>query len=120
MVHNGKDFLPVFVTQDMVGHKLGEFSFTKKRFTFKYACLFTLYFVANGAQSNKKVVNKTYAYYFLLALNATESPLFSRMALPRRNSFTIECKKTDKDQLFRRGQRFGNLTIAAALKYVRG
>ncbi|KJA26511.1 hypothetical protein HYPSUDRAFT_36222 [Hypholoma sublateritium FD-334 SS-4] len=35
MVHNGKDFLPVSVTQDMVGHKLGEFSFTKKRFTFK-------------------------------------------------------------------------------------
>ncbi len=25
-VHNGKQFLPVFVTEDMVGHKLGEFS----------------------------------------------------------------------------------------------
>ncbi|MDO8663393.1 MAG: 30S ribosomal protein S19 [Candidatus Wildermuthbacteria bacterium] len=25
-VHNGKDFLPVQVTEDMVGHKLGEFS----------------------------------------------------------------------------------------------
>ena len=24
-VHNGKKFLPVFVTEDMVGHKLGEF-----------------------------------------------------------------------------------------------
>ena len=24
-VHNGKDFVPVFVTEDMVGHKLGEF-----------------------------------------------------------------------------------------------
>jgi len=35
MVHNGKDFVPVLVTQDMVGHKLGEFSHTKKRFTYK-------------------------------------------------------------------------------------
>ena len=24
-VHNGKDFIPVYVTEDMVGHKLGEF-----------------------------------------------------------------------------------------------
>ncbi len=29
-VHNGKDFIPVYVTEDMVGHKLGEFSFTRK------------------------------------------------------------------------------------------
>ena len=29
-VHNGKLHLPVFVTEDMVGHKLGEFSPTKK------------------------------------------------------------------------------------------
>ncbi|KIJ12408.1 hypothetical protein PAXINDRAFT_101227 [Paxillus involutus ATCC 200175] len=35
MVHNGKDYLPVTVTQDMIGHKLGEFSHTKKRFTYK-------------------------------------------------------------------------------------
>lgn len=36
LVHNGKDYLPVTVTQDMVGHKLGEFSHTKKRFVYKY------------------------------------------------------------------------------------
>ncbi|KIY74015.1 ribosomal protein S19/S15 [Cylindrobasidium torrendii FP15055 ss-10] len=30
MVHNGKEYLPVMVTQDMVGHKLGEFSHTRK------------------------------------------------------------------------------------------
>ena len=29
MVHNGKKFLPVYVTERMVGHKLGEFSFTR-------------------------------------------------------------------------------------------
>ena len=28
-VHNGRQFLDVFVTEDMVGHKLGEFSFTR-------------------------------------------------------------------------------------------
>ena len=31
-VHNGRKFIPVFVTENMVGHKLGEFSFTR---TFK-------------------------------------------------------------------------------------
>jgi len=31
-VHNGKQHVPVFVTEDMVGHKLGEFSPTR---TFK-------------------------------------------------------------------------------------
>ncbi len=29
-VHNGKDHIPVFITEDMVGHKLGEFSITRK------------------------------------------------------------------------------------------
>ena len=28
-VHNGKKFIPVYVTENMVGHKLGEFSFTR-------------------------------------------------------------------------------------------
>lgn len=28
-VHNGKRFIPVFVSEDMVGHKLGEFSPTR-------------------------------------------------------------------------------------------
>ncbi len=31
-VHNGKTFVPVFITENMVGHKLGEFSPTR---TFK-------------------------------------------------------------------------------------
>ena len=29
MVHNGKTFWKVFITEDMVGHKLGEFSLTR-------------------------------------------------------------------------------------------
>lgn len=28
-VHNGKTFIPVYVTENMVGHKLGEFSPTR-------------------------------------------------------------------------------------------
>ena len=31
-VHNGRKFIPVFISEDMVGHKLGEFSPTR---TFK-------------------------------------------------------------------------------------
>ena len=32
-VHNGKKFVPVYVTENMVGHKLGEFAPTR---TFRY------------------------------------------------------------------------------------
>jgi small subunit ribosomal protein S19 len=28
-VHNGRKFIPVFITENMVGHKLGEFSPTR-------------------------------------------------------------------------------------------
>lgn len=29
-VHNGKEHIPVFVTEEMVGHRLGEFALTRK------------------------------------------------------------------------------------------
>lgn len=29
MVHNGKNFIPVYVSENMIGHKLGEFSPTR-------------------------------------------------------------------------------------------
>ena len=32
MIHNGRSFIPVFITENMVGHKLGEFAHTR---TFK-------------------------------------------------------------------------------------
>lgn len=32
LVHNGKKFVPVFVTENMVGHKLGEFAPTRTFF----------------------------------------------------------------------------------------
>ena len=34
-VHNGKNLLKIKIIEDMIGHKFGEFSFTKKKFSFK-------------------------------------------------------------------------------------
>jgi small subunit ribosomal protein S19 len=28
-VHNGKKFIPVYITENMVGHRLGEFALTR-------------------------------------------------------------------------------------------
>lgn len=44
-VHNGKDFIPVYITEDMVGHKLGEFSPTRK-------------FVRHGGKIQKELERK--------------------------------------------------------------
>ena len=41
-VHNGKEHIPVMITEDMVGHKLGEFSLTRK-------------FVRHGGKLQKEV-----------------------------------------------------------------
>jgi small subunit ribosomal protein S19 len=41
-VHNGRVFINVFVTEDMVGHKLGEFSLTRK-------------FVRHGGKMQKEI-----------------------------------------------------------------
>jgi hypothetical protein len=43
MVHNGKDFTPVQISEEMVGHKLGEFSATRKRFSYRYVLFPTLF-----------------------------------------------------------------------------
>jgi small subunit ribosomal protein S19 len=29
MVHNGKNFIPVYITENMIGHRLGEFAPTR-------------------------------------------------------------------------------------------
>ncbi len=44
-VHNGKTHIPVFITEDMVGHKLGEFSPTRK-------------FVRHGGKIQKDIEKK--------------------------------------------------------------
>ncbi len=45
-VHNGKDHIAVFVTEEMVGHKLGEFSPTRK-------------FVRHGGKMQKEIEKGT-------------------------------------------------------------
>jgi small subunit ribosomal protein S19 len=34
-VYNGKDFNPILITPEMLGHKLGEFVFTRARYEYK-------------------------------------------------------------------------------------
>lgn len=45
-VHNGRRFIPVYVTENMVGHKLGEFALTR-------------YFKGHGAAHTKEALEKT-------------------------------------------------------------
>lgn len=45
-VHNGKDFIPVKVVEEMIGHRLGEFSLTRK-------------FVRHGGKIQKELEQKT-------------------------------------------------------------
>jgi small subunit ribosomal protein S19 len=35
MVHNGKNYIELTVTKDMISHRFGEFSFTRATFAFK-------------------------------------------------------------------------------------
>jgi ribosomal protein S19 len=34
-VYNGKNYVEIVVTDEMIGHKFGEFSYTRSKFTFK-------------------------------------------------------------------------------------
>lgn len=34
-IHNGKTFLPVFINEEIINHKLGEFSQTRKTYLYK-------------------------------------------------------------------------------------
>lgn len=44
-VHNGKDFVEVRITEEMVGHRLGEFSLTRK-------------FIRHGGKMQKEIETK--------------------------------------------------------------
>lgn len=44
-VHNGKDFIPVRITEEMIGHRLGEFSPTRK-------------FIRHGGKMQKEIEAK--------------------------------------------------------------
>jgi ribosomal protein S19 len=34
-VHNGKSYMEILITENMIGHKFGEFSFTRAKFIYK-------------------------------------------------------------------------------------
>nr|UDP55439.1 ribosomal protein S19 [Schizostauron trachyderma] len=34
-IHNGKSYIELLITEDMLGHKFGEFIFTRSKFEFK-------------------------------------------------------------------------------------
>jgi small subunit ribosomal protein S19 len=35
MVHNGKNLIEILITENMIGHKFGEFAFTRAKYIFK-------------------------------------------------------------------------------------
>ena len=37
LVHNGMEYIPVAITEEMIGHKLGEFAPTKKKYVFLFS-----------------------------------------------------------------------------------
>ncbi len=45
-VHNGKDFIPVKIVEEMIGHRLGEFALTRK-------------FIKHGGKIQKELEKKT-------------------------------------------------------------
>jgi ribosomal protein S19 len=48
MVHNGKDYNQVLISEEMVGHKLGEFSATRKRFSYRWVLIIQIEIEAKG------------------------------------------------------------------------
>ena len=46
-VHNGKDFVSVRITEEMIGHRLGEFSLTRK-------------FIRHGGKNAKRIGKEGY------------------------------------------------------------
>jgi small subunit ribosomal protein S19 len=68
-VHNGKQHIPVYVTENMVGHKLGEFALTR---TFK------------GHSADKKVVAPTMGGAPISAPGAAPAPAPAAAPAPKK------------------------------------
>ena len=64
-VHNGKDFVAVYVSEDMVGHRLGEFSPTKK-------------FIKHGGKMQKELEQKKKEAEITQAKSATAAAADSK------------------------------------------
>jgi hypothetical protein len=68
MVHNGKDFTPVQISEEMVGHKLGEFSATRKRFSYRYVMLFEFFHLSSRYTGDESI-----AVYDVLTTRQTKN-----------------------------------------------
>lgn len=66
-VHNGKDHVPVLVTEEMVGHRLGEFSLTRK-------------FVKHGGKMQKEMETAKKEAEIAAAKSATATATDSKAA----------------------------------------
>jgi len=83
MVHNGKDYVPVNVTQDMVGHKLGEFSHTKKRFTYRCVRLLIGSFSSPNADWLEQLRGRrtVLAYIYAICISRVPAGHHSRVSI---------------------------------------
>ena len=91
MVHNGKQYLPVSVTPEMVGHKLGEFSPTRKRFTYKSVYPFAIYRFSDYMLTQmstqvweEKVAGRSISSYYPLSSSVPYLMSTTQRALPIR------------------------------------
>ena len=64
-VHNGREHLLVFVTEDMVGHRLGEFSLTRK-------------FIRHGGKMQKELEQKKKEAELVAAKAAKVAPIAAK------------------------------------------
>lgn len=72
-VHNGKEHIPVFITEEMVGHRFGEFSLTKK-------------FVKHGGKMQKELeqAKKDAEIAAAQAAKTTAAPAATAPAAPKK------------------------------------
>ena len=67
-IHNGREHIPVFITENMVGHKLGEFALTR---TFR----------AHSGDKNRKGLNMQARAFHKHARISAQKPVLWRIKL---------------------------------------
>ena len=95
MVHNGKDYVPVNVTQDMVGHKLGEFSHTKKRFTYRCVLLLSGSFSSPNTDGLEQLRGRrtVFAYIYAICISRVPAGHHSRVSIYLKIFITFQSSK---------------------------
>ena len=83
LIHNGKTFIPITISEEMVGHKLGEFSPTRK-------------FVAHTSADKKAAQEQAGAKSSAKAPSGTATPAASPAAIPTEKKPAAPAKKDNK------------------------